>query len=522
MGRPLVPRRLEQPLLLGAAGLLLAAVALLPLLSLAGEMLRADLAGVAHVLGAARTWRLFGSSVALALAVTASALAIGLPLGLLLGRGDVPGRGAAMWLHAFPLFLPPFLLALGWFHLVGREGLVGTRATAAALFSPAGAAGVLALALSPVVTLLVAVALQAVDPSLEEAALLAGGPWRAATRILLPLTRPAVALGALVVFSLAFSELGVPMFLRVAVYPAMVFVRLGGVDYAPGEAFALSLPLVGVSVALLLAERRAAGRRSFAALGLRTREASALALGRWRAAAAGLAWALAVLPLAPVAALAWRAGRAGFAELPRWVGASPLNSLLGAVGAATFALLVAIPVGHAAARGFRGGAALDAVAIFAFLTPASVLGAGLIAAWDRPATLALYASAAIVGVALAARYAAVGVRTAGVVFAQGATHLEEAAATCGAGYLRRLARILVPIHARGLGAAWILTVLFCLRDLEAAILIYPAGSEPLTVRIFTLEANGPPAVVAALACAQVALAAGVLASGGMIVLGRRA
>lgn len=521
MGRPVVPRRLEQPLLLGAAGVLLAAVALVPLASLAGQAFATDLAGVAQTLGAVRTWALFGSSLALAGVVTALALLLGLPLGLLLGRADVPGRATALWLHAFPLFVPPFLLALGWFHVFGREGVLGNAGTATALFSPAGAAIVLALALAPVVTLLVAVALQAVDPSLEEAALLAGGPWRTATRILLPLTRPAVALGALVVFSLAFSELGVPTFLRVGVYPAMVFARLGGVDYQPGEAIALSAPLVGVSVVLLLAERRAAGRRSFTALGLRSREVPALALGRWRGTATGAAWTLAVLPLAPIAALAWRAGPAGFGELPRWLGASPLNTLVATLAAATFALLVAIPVGHAAARGLRGGAGLDALAVLAFLTPASVLGAGLIGAWNRPATEAIYASAAIVAVALAARYSAIGLRTAAVAFAQSAPHLEEAAAVSGAGFVRRLTRILLPIHARGLGAAWLLTALFCLRDLEAAVLIYPAGSEPLTVRIFTLEANGPPGVVAALACSQVVLSAGILALGALALLGRR-
>lgn len=522
MGWPLSPRRLEQPILLALAGGLLALLAAAPLVALTAELLSVDPSGVGHLLSSGRPLELLGGSIALAAAVTAVSLAIGLPLGLLLGRTDVPGRAAALWLHAFPLFLPPFLLALGWFDLFGREGRAGGGLSAGLLFSSAGAIAVLGLALAPAITLLVATALQAIDPSLEEAALLAGGPWRTATRILLPLTRPAVVLGGLVVFSLAFSELGVPMFLRVPAYPAMVFSRLGGVDYAPGEAFALSLPLVVIAFVLLAVERRVAGRRSFAALGLRSRETPRLGLGRWRWVAAALAWVLAILPLAPIAALAWRAGPAGFGELPRWVGASPWNSLVATVGAATLVLLVAIPIAHAAARGLRGGAGLDGLAVLAFLTPASVLGVGLIGAWNRPETQAIYASLAIVVVALAARYAAIGVRTAAIVFAQSAPHLEEAAAASGASHLRRLWRIVLPLHSRGLAAAWLLTALFCLRDLEAAVLIYPAGSEPLTVRIFTLEANGSPAVVAALACAQAALVAAALAVGGLVLLRRRA
>jgi len=109
-----------------------------------------------------------------------------------------------------------------------------------------------------------------------------------------------------------------------------------------------------------------------------------------------------------------------------------------------------------------------------------------------------------------ARYAAVGLRASASVLAQSSPRLEESAAVLGAGYLRRLLSLLVPLHARGLLGAWLLTFIFCLRDLESAILTYPAGGAPLTVRIFTLEANGPEPVVAALACVQVSLVAAVL------------
>ena len=147
---------------------------------------------------------------------------------------------------------------------------------------------------------------------------------------------------------------------------------------------------------------------------------------------------------------------------------------------------------------------------------------GFIAAWNRPSLQAIYGTSAIVVLAFAARYGAVGMRTAAVSFSQGSEHYEEAAAVAGAPFLRRLARILLPVHARGLGAAWLLAVVFCLRDLETAVLLYPAGREPLTVRIFTLEANGPERVVAALSCAQVALTAAVLGLGSALLFRRRA
>lgn len=461
-----------------------------------------------------RPWILAARSTGLALAVTAVALVVGVPLGVLVGRTDAAGRRVAGLLHVQPVFLPPFLLALGWFHVFGRRGALGSEATSAVLFSEAGAILVLALAFAPVVTSLVAVALNGVDPSLEEAARLVARPLRVIAGILLPAVAPAIALSAIAVFALAFSELGVPMFLRVDAFPSAVFARLGGVDYAPGEAFALVLPLAPVALALLGLERRFVGRRSFAVLGLRASERDRLKLGRWRAAASALVWIAAGLSGAPVLALFWRAGQGdGFAQMGAWVGRAPWNGLVSGAVAATLITLVGLIVGHAVARGLPGSRALDALVVLAFVTPAPLLGVGIIDVWNRPALRPVYGTLAILVVGYAGRYMVIGVRTLAVVISQSSPQLEEAAAVAGAGFLRRLTGIVAPVHARGLAFAWLLALVFCLRDLETAILFYPPAGEPTTVRIFTLEANGPEPVVAALASAHVAITAAAVVVG---------
>jgi iron(III) transport system permease protein len=65
------------------------------------------------------------------------------------------------------------------------------------------------------------------------------------------------------------------------------------------------------------------------------------------------------------------------------------------------------------------------------------------------------------------------------------------------------------------------TFAFCLRDLETAVMYYPPGGEPLTVRIVTLEANGPGAVVAGLALVQLVLGGACLGVGAWLLGGRR-
>jgi len=519
VGRALTSRT-QQQLLVGIAALVLLGAGFLPLVLAALELPLAGVQGLAHAraaLAAPATWTLLVRSLALAASVTGLALALGVPLAALLAKTDVGGRQAAFLVHAFPMFLPPFLLALGWFHLLGRRGLLGTEATSRLLFSFAGVVLVLALAFTPVVTSLVALALRGIDPSLEEAARIVAGPRRVVTRILLPLAWPAAALSALVVFALAFSELGVPMFLRVRSYPAAVFARLGGVEYAPGEAFGLVVPLLAVALGLLGCERWLAARRSFPVLGPRQRGTVPLPLGAWKGPAGAIVWALAAVSVLPIAGLALRASAGGFAGVPAWIGASLTNSIVCAGVAATIIAALGLIVGHALARGRRGAHLLDAAGVLAFVTPAAVLGVGLISLWNRPATRVVYGSLAIIIIGDVARYGVVGVRTMAGAVAQGPVEHEQLAAVVGAGFARRLFRIVVPLHRLGLASAWLLAFIFCLRDLETAVLFYPPGREPLPVRIFTLEANGPESVVAALAVVQVALTAIIVAAGATLL-----
>jgi len=515
-------KRAEEPLALGLVGVMLIVAALLPFVFLVVGLVRAPAelsAGIA-LLGSREPWVVFLRAVASAFVVALASLLIGIPLGVLLAWTDVRGRKTALILHAFPMFLPPFLLALGWFFLFGKSGLWGSEQSSGALFSVGGSVAVEALVFAPVVTSLVALALQGIDPSLVEAARVAARPGRVATRILLPLAWPAAALGGLVVFALSLSELGVPMFLRVRAYTAVVFARLSAVQYAPGEALVLTLPMLIVSLALLAIERRVIGPRSFAVLGLRLGEATVLPLGNWRSLGTIVAWAGALATLVPLVGLAWRA-RTGIAALQDWIGSGLQNSILPAAIAATLLTGIAVVLGRAVALRRPGAAALDALTVLAFVTPAAVLGVGLIGAWNRPATQSIYGTLAIIVIGFVARYAVLPTRTFAIAVAHASPHLEESARVQGAWFFRRLLRIVVPLHGRAITAAWLLAFVFCLRDLETTILFYPAGSAPLTVRIITLEANGPEPVVAALALVHVFVVASVLVAGALTLRPRK-
>src|SRR5439155_4535066 len=109
--------------------------------------------------------------------------------------------------------------------------------------------------------------------------------------------------------------------------------------------------------------------------------------------------------------LAWSALRGnGFGQVGDWIGAGVENSVLPAALAATLLTAVGLVLGRSVAGERPGSAWLDALAVFAFVTPAAVLGVGIIDVWNRPATHAVYRTVAILVIGFTARYAVIPAR----------------------------------------------------------------------------------------------------------------
>lgn len=445
-----------------------------------------------------RQMELLGHSVTIALATAALSTALGVPLGALLGRTQLPFAGLALFLHAIPLALPPFVNALTAFHLLGEGGWLSSGATW--LFDVRGCILVLTVSFTPVTTVLTWLGVRGTDPVADEAAWIIAGSSKALWRIVLPQAVPAITLGIVVVFSLTLVEVAVPMFLRVDVYSAAVFARLGGFAFSPGEAAALSLPLVILSAMLWAAGRFGPVNRVLALPSARTRTVPLMEAVHARSIAAVAALLAAVIGAAPIIVMGIVAvGGSGFSLLSTYAGNAITNSILYAASVSTIVVVLAIIVITAAREYPRFVAAMDATAWLGFLLPPALFAIGAITVWNRPATQWVYSSAAVVLLALATRYAVLAMRMALAGHRQLSPSLDEAARACGATFMQRVLRIQLPALRRFTAGAWLLVFVFCLRDIETTATLYPPGGEPLTVRLFTLEANGPPAVIAALA-----------------------
>lgn len=500
------------PWALSALGVAAVAVVCLPLAYL---VVRVAAAGpdAWSVLERPRTLGLVARTMALVVAVTAGTVLIGVPAAWLVTRTDLPARRFWAVALALPLVLPSYVLALALLAVSGPGGLLGLPA----LEGFDGALIALVLATYPFVFLLSIAGLRRADPALEEAARgLGRSPGQVFREVTLPLLRPSVAAGGLLVALYTLADFGVVSLMRTEVLTRAVFLQYrGAFDREP--AAVLALLLVALTVVVLVAEHRARSRLSPAAAGGRTvRPAGVIALGRWRLPALAFCVTLTALALAlPVTVLVlWLARRPPSLE---GVAASASNSLLVALAAAGVTVLAALPVAVLAARFRRpwttllerGGYASNAL-------PGIVAALAFVFFAARHAPF-VYQSLGLLVLAYLVRFFPLALAGASSALARAEPRLEEASRGLGRGPARTLAAVTVPLVAPGLLAGGALVLLSTLKELPATLILRPTGFDTLATEVWTatsVSQYSQAAVPALLLCALAAPAIWLLVARG--------
>jgi iron(III) transport system permease protein len=505
---------------------LIAGIALTPLLAMIAASVTIDgkisFFHYQTLLSSGRTWRLFGHSVALSFLTSLCASALGMPLGVLFGQTSLPFRRAFTFLFTIPLLVPPYIIAVAWSAILGREGwlayLTGgitAETTSAWLFGLPGCVLVLTTAFTPVVMLLTIAYLYTVNPRLEEAGRLVARWPRVLRDITLPMIRPGLLLGTGLVFLLALGEFSVPMYLRYDVFPVETLTQFSAF-YDFGAATAAALPLALITLIVLMAERSLL-RAPMKPMSLTSSETGArlIRLGATRGVwFLGVGMVSVVLILLPLTVLFLQASPADYREALSRAGDSLLRSLLYAMVGATLLGGLGFFCGYLVnTQALRAWRAVDFLTLFLLVVPSPVIGIGLIGLWNHPATNWIYGTPAMILFGYLAQYTALTSRITAAALVQIPPSMEEAASLTGAGWFQRVCHIIAPLARPGLAAAWLVAYIFCLRDSGVAMVVYPPGQDTLPVRIFTLMANSPEGLVAALCL--LLIAATLLPLGGL-------
>ncbi len=482
------------------------------------------------VLTSRAQWTLLQHSLVLSSLTALLTTAVGMGLGIVLAKTDLPFRRAFAVLFTVPLLVPPYITAVSWSLLLGREGVLArllspsvAEWTSDWLFGLPGCILVLFSTFLPVVMLLTMTFLKTIHPRLEEAGITVSA-WPGVLRsITIPLVLPGVLLAGLLVFLLTLGEFGVPTFLRYNVFPVETFTQFSAF-YDFRAATAAAVPLAVITLLVLVIERMFLRNKTYEVkLASAGQGSLTIPLGRRRkgylVAVSALCFLVVVLPM--LVLLRQSLSVDAYTQAIARAGDSLLRSLGYAVIGASLLSVLGFLLGYLIhTRALPLWQGIDSVTLFLFALPSTLMGIGLVLLWNRPSTNLIYATPTIILFGYIAQYIALTSRITASTLTQIPASMEEAAQSVGAGWLRRVTLIVLPLAQRGLLGAWLVGYIFCLRDTGISMMVYPPGRDTFPVRIFTLMANGSSDFIAAL-CVIMVVATLVPLGGLLILFGRK-
>lgn len=456
------------------------------------------------------------------------ALAIGGTLAWLVVRTDMPGKKFLSNLAIVPYIMPSWTLSLAWLTLFKNSRIGGAMGVFQYLtgieppnwFSYGMFPIVVTLALHyfPFGFMLIAGALRTIDSQLEESAELLGASRARITRkIVFPLVLPVVLSTFLLTFSRGLGTFGTPAFLGgpVRFYVLSTMLQANLVGQRPGMGYIIALAMILLGMLILYMDHRLIGaRRSFVTISGKSGKAGLVPLGRARKPVAILVGAFLVavtaLPffLLAVESFMLHPGTYSLSNfsLHYWTGAASQSIGLGtsedgvlrnseilsalfnsvrlgvvvALVSGTWGMLIGYTV--VKTRGTRLSRTLDQMAFLPYLMPSIAFGSIFIAlfAVRRGPIPSLYGSFFLLVLACSVKYLPYASRAGIGAMMQIGPELEEAAVMAGAGWFRRMRRILFPMQKSAFFTGLLLPFISAMRELSLVVLLVTPGVQLAT------------------------------------------
>ncbi len=438
------------------------------------------------------TLKSFQNSLLLSTSVATASTLAGVCLGILLGKSRLRFTYLLIGLFTLPLLIPPYMLALGWYTVLGREGFFGEI-----LFGFWGTFWVLFSIYLPIPMLLTILFLKQINPRLEEAAVMMVS-WRKVLRfITLPLIFPAISLSFLLVFILSFGEQSVANFLRFDVFALESFTYFSAF-YDFRTATILAMPMVVVALIVLVTKQFLVHRHP-----LRFDTAytpNIIDLGKLQLPILLLMLLfVSVIVILPFSQLFLEGTDLQTLTKTFTKALYPmLRSYLYAALGATLLVCFGFLIGYVIEEKMYGYRVYDTSLVFMFALPATVIGIALILFWNRPYTNIVYATPLIILLGYLGKYLLLTSKITQHRLSQIPHSQVEAAQMAGANGFQILRFILLPLSKNAMLVAWLIGFIFSLRETTITMLVYPPGYETLPVYTLTQMANGEPKSIAAL------------------------
>ena len=481
-----------------------------------------------------------GRTIANTFVLAGGTLVLALTFGTFFGwsTGQLTPRYAriASILTTSSLFVPPIAGVIGWIFLFSpRIGYANVLLRATPFFdgrsgpvdirSLSGIIVIDTIYLIPFVFLYVSTALRSVDPALESAAMVSGSSWIGAQfRIVLRIIRPAIIYGAVIVMLLGLGQFTVPLVLGsnhgINVITTEIFNQLE-VRAIPQEATAafLALPLILAGFALVFLQRLGVGdvnRFSVAGKGVggqrqpRNYLIIPIIIYAFIAVVPAVT-ALLIVALSPFWSATIRVDQFSldsFVEI--WQNSTIRTSILNSIQLSAIGVVAALTGSFVVARYMlsapsgRFSTFVDYTINLPLTIPHIVLGLGLFLIF-AVGKFGLYGSGWLFVIAYFVLYLPHGVRMIQSGLVQMGKSHEAAARVCGAGRLRTIVWIILPMLRRSVASAGLLMFVLMSREFSASSLLRTPSNQVMSTRLFDSYNNGTFTDTAAIAIVMISV-----------------
>jgi len=442
------------------------------------------------------------------------AVVVGTPLAYLYTMYDIRGRKTLQLLIILSSMSAPFIGAYAWILLLGRAGTITKFIqstfgyTIPNIYGFNGILLVLSTKLFPLVFLYVSGALRNIDNSLlESSANMGCTGFKRFFTVVLPLCMPSILAASLMVFMRALADFGTPLMIGEGymTFPVIIYNQyIGEVGTNQNFASAISVIAIIITLGFFLLQRYLSNRHSFSMSAMHSIERKkASPVGNFfiHLYAYGVV-AISLLPQVYLIYLSFRkTSSAGIVFLEGYslksyqqvfsnMGGTIWNTIRICGVALIIIIVLAILISYLVVRRRNfTNALIDSLSMIPYIIPGAVVGISLITSFNNP-YLPLVGTATIMIVSMVIRRIPYTIRSSVAILSQIPLSIDEAAESLGAGKVKTLVQITVPMMLNGIFAGAIMSWVTLITELSSSILLYSFRTQTLNVAIYTMVAKG--------------------------------
>ncbi|GAA3060955.1 MULTISPECIES: iron ABC transporter permease [Actinomycetes] len=459
--------------------------------------------------------RTVGNTLLLATIVTLIATCLGVFLAYFTARHSFWLKSAVAVLPLTAILVPEVIVTQAWLMFLGNNGFLTRFLRDAIGVEPPSLYGwpglilILPLLYYTYVYLGTLAAFQGFDSQLEEAAMSLGSPPLVARlKVTIPVIFPAVAATSLLVFTLTLGNFATSTIIggQVDLLAPMIYrVFLAETGGDPMMQSTLATVSIAIVATVLFIQRLTVGRKKYDMV--QGRAWTPISLrgfdGMIQSAIAGAILIASTLPLMMVVVIAFTAssgpvlrwGEFSLDNVTTVLAREPqpiFNTMMFGGLACLIAVLVSVVVSVVIVKKKNFLTPyLDYIVMLPLAMSGTVLGIGMMTAFGTGSgPLSLGGTAAIIVLVFVIRRLPHGIRSASATLHAIPDSLEDASISLGVSPFRSFINVVLPLMLPGIAAATVLTWTTIIAELSASLVVYSAGKETITIKVFQLMGTG--------------------------------